>query len=289
MQQLPCRSLLFVPGDSERKIEKSQDCQADILIFDLEDSVPASGKPAARKLLGKILGQPFDSRKFVRVNGLNTGLIDEDLDAIMHTPPEAIVLPKCESQCDIQRLSDKLDQLEADRGHAIGTVRILPVATETARAVRNLMRSDWSHPRLTGLTWGAEDIAADIGSFGNRDENGVYTGVYQLARDICLLAAREARVNAIDTAFVDFKDQPRFAAECAASYKAGFDGKIAIHPAQVPTINKAFTPSEEQAAWARQVIALLDHADNGVAELNGQMIDMPHRKNAERILRSVVS
>lgn len=288
MAHLLNRSLLFVPGDSDRKIEKSRNCGADVLIFDLEDSVSASGKPAARILIEKVLRQPFDSRKFVRVNGQQTGMIDDDLDAIMEAPPEVVVLPKCESYDDIQWLSEKLKRLEIDRGHAVGAVKILPVATETAAAVRNLMRSDWSHPRLVGLTWGAEDIAADIGSFGNREE-GVYTGVYQLARDVCLLAAREASVEAIDTAFVDFKDQDRFAVECAASFKAGFDGKIAIHPTQVSTINEAFTPSHEQTTWARQVISLLDHAGNGVAELNGQMIDMPHRKNAERILRSVVS
>jgi len=282
------RSLLFVPGDSERKIAKAASFGADILIFDLEDSVAAKNKEAGRAVTREALTQDFGARKYVRVNGLDTGLTDGDLDAVMDNPPETIILPKCASLADIQLLSDKLTSRERERGLAIGTITVLPVATESAVALRNLMRSDWAHPRLTGLMWGAEDISADIGAFVNR-EDGEYTGVFKLARDVCFLAAREAGVLAIDTPFVNFKDEAACRAECEASYRAGFDGKVAIHPSQVAIINEAFTPNADQIDWAHRVIEALSGGESGVAVLDGQMLDMPHQRNAERILAAAGS
>jgi citrate lyase subunit beta/citryl-CoA lyase len=275
------RSLLFVPGDSHRKIERSADSAADAVILDLEDSVHPAAKPDARLVVAEAMQKPMQKRRMVRINPLGTDEFGKDLEAINGTPPEAIVLPKCSSLSDIITVSNWLDAM----GWSAGRVKLLPVATESARAIRNLMRSDWSHPRLIGLTWGAEDIAADIGALENRVD-GAYTGVYCLARELCLLAAREAEVLALDTAFMDVRDLESCAKESAHSYSAGFDGKLAVHPAQIDVINRAFTPGEAQVDWAHRVLEALKRSGEGVAVLDGRMIDMPHQRSAEKILKS---
>ena len=273
------RSILFVPGDSPRKIARSGDSGADALLFDLEDSVAPGARAEARRITVEALATPRPMPVFVRVNARGSGWLEADLDALADAAPPVVVLPKCEGPRDIAAVAEMLDA----RGMT-GTA-LLPLATETARAVRSLMRADWSHPRLWGLTWGAEDIAADLGALTNR-EGGAHAGVFALARDLCLLAAREAGVRAIDTVFTDIRDTEACAAEAAQSFRAGFDGKLAIHPAQVPVINAAFTPDADQIDWARRAIAALDGAGEGVAVLDGRMIDRPHRRSAERILRA---
>ena len=282
MSVAPLRSILFVPGDSPRKIERGAESAADALILDLEDSVHPDAKAQARLVVADALRSPSRLRRIVRVNALDSGHFEQDLQALVADPPEAVVLPKCASWHDIEAASKQLDAV----GLAIDRVRLLPVATETARALRNLMRSDWSHPRLLGLTWGAEDIAADLGALTNR-EDGVYTGVFCLARDVCLLAAREAGVLALDTAFIDVRDVQGCELEARRAFRAGFDGKLAIHPAQIDPINRAFTPSAEQIDWAHRVLEALDRSGEGVASLDGRMIDMPHQRSAMKILRSV--
>jgi citrate lyase subunit beta/citryl-CoA lyase len=282
MSDAPLRSVLFVPGDSPRKIERGAESQADALILDLEDSVHPDAKAQARQVVADALKTPIRLRRIVRVNALDSGHFEQDVQALASHPPEAVVLPKCAAWSDIESASRQLEAvgLPADR------VRLLPVVTETARALRNLMRSDWSHPRLLGLTWGAEDIAADIGALTNR-EDGAYTGVFCLARDLCLLAAREAGVLALDTAFMDVRDVQGCEQEARRSFRAGFDGKLAIHPSQIDPINRAFTPAAEQIDWAYRVLEALDRSGEGVALLDGRMIDRPHQRSAERILRSV--
>jgi len=284
MSTLPLRSLLFVPGDSQRKIDRAAESAADAIILDLEDSVHPAAKADARLVVAAALTTSIRSRRIVRVNALGSAYFQEDIASLRANPPEAIILPKCASWQDIEDASKHLEAA----GLAVDRVRILPVATESARALRNLMRSDWSHQRLLGLTWGAEDISADIGSLTNR-EDGVYTGVYCLARDVCLLAAREAGVLALDTAFVDVRDVAGCGSEAARSYRAGFDGKLAIHPAQIEPINQAFTPSAEQIEWAHRVLEALERSGEGVALLDGKMIDMPHQRSAEKILRAADS
>jgi len=267
------RSWLFVPGDSARKIDKARGTGADILIYDLEDSVAPDAKPDARALVAQTLA----GRRVpvcVRVNPLSTDAFNADLDALSAAPPPLIMLPKCEGPQDIATAAQSL----ADRG--MGS-RLVVLATETARGIRSLMRSDWSHPRLAGITWGAEDLAADIGALTNKGPEG-YEGVFALARDLCLLAAKEAGVWAIDTVYVDTHDSEGCTAEGAASFATGFDGKMAIHPAQVPAIHAAFSPTEAQVTHAQRILAALDGA--GVAVLDGRMIDRPHARAAEKIL-----
>ncbi len=272
------RSWLFVPGDDARKLEKSLGSGADALIVDLEDSVTPARKPEARRVAADFLARPAPMPRFVRVNALDTGLTEADVAAVAPAGPEGYVLPKCEGRADLDRLSALLDR------HGAHQAGIVSIATETVRALRRLLREDWSHPRLVGLTWGGEDLAADLGATANRDAAGAYLGPFRLAREAALLAAKEAGVAAIDSVFTDFRDFEGLAAEAREGAATGFDGKLAIHPAQVAPIQAAFTPSDESVAWARRVIEATENAGAGVASLDGRMIDAPHVKTARKIL-----
>jgi len=273
------RSWLFVPGDSARKIARAAGSGADALILDLEDAVAPDAKPAARALVAEALAQPAPMPRFVRVNALPTGLAAADVAAVARAGPAGWLLPKCEGADDITALAGLIDAAGGDPA-----APILALATETARGVMNLMRSDWSHPRLGGLTWGAEDLAADLGASANRGPDGSYLGPFRLARDLTLLAARDAGVAAVDSVFTDIADPAGLAAEAGLAAALGFDGKMAIHPAQIPVIHQALTPDPAQLDWARRVLAALDAAGSGVARLDGRMLDRPHRLQAERLL-----
>lgn len=272
------RSLLFVPGDSERKLARAPEAGADALIYDLEDSVAPDRKEAARALVAGVLADRGPAGACVRVNALSTGLLPGDLDALAAKPPALVMLPKCEGPQDIAAAA----QAMSDRG--MGTSRLLPLATETARGLRMLLRADWTHPRLAGLTWGAEDLSADLGALANREPDGSFGGVFALARDLCLLAAREAGVWAIDTVFTDTRDGQGCEAEARHAFLAGFDGKMAIHPAQVERIHAGFRPDEARLDEARRIVAAMQAAGTGVAVLDGRMIDRPHLRAAERLL-----
>jgi citrate lyase subunit beta/citryl-CoA lyase len=280
------RSLLFVPGDSERKLDKGLHSGADALILDLEDSVSAANKPAARELsrdfiVDRTMGGP---KLIVRVNDLTTGLTDDDLAAVMAARPDAIMLPKCSGYADLEHLSAKLRVHEADHGLDDGATKIIPLITETGASV--LAASTYrAHQRLGALTWGAEDLSADIGASATRDETGAYTDLFRLARAVTLLAASAAQAAAIDTVFPNFRDVDGFRADCVAGIRDGFTGRMAIHPAQVPIINEVFTPSVEAIAHARAVIEAFMAAGNpGVVAIDGAMYDRPHLKRAERLI-----
>jgi citrate lyase subunit beta/citryl-CoA lyase len=280
------RSLLFVPGDSERKIAKGLACAADALILDLEDSVAPDRKPAARELCRATLeaqsGQPH---LFVRINALDTADAVQDLAAIVRGRPFGIMLPKCRGAAEVARLSDMLTALEARDGAPPGATRILPIATETGAAMFGLgSYVDCHLPRLFGMLWGGEDLAADIGAETNRDPAGHYAPAYQLARSLCLLGAAAAGVAPIDAVFTDFRDQAGLLAEAQEAARSGFVGKAAIHPDQVETINRAFTPSAAALAHAARVVAAFGGANAGVAALDGKMLDRPHYRAALRVL-----
>jgi citrate lyase subunit beta / citryl-CoA lyase len=284
------RSLLFVPGDSARKLEKGLAAGADALIIDLEDSVAASGKDEARRVTAGFLREAGTAAErpllYVRVNGLATGQTDADLDGIMPGRPDGIVLPKAVGGRDAQHLGAKLAVREASCGHPDGVTRILPIATETAAGVFALGTFAGSSPRLSGLTWGGEDLSADLGAEANRGPDGAYTDPYRLARALTLLGAAAAEVDAVDTVYTNFRDLDGLAAECRDARRDGFVAKIAIHPAQVAVINEAFTPSADTLAWARRVVELFAAQPGaGVIGLDGEMLDRPHLKRAERLLR----
>ena len=281
------RSLLFVPGDSAAKIAKSTGVAADVLIFDLEDSVAAARRSDARKMVVEHLeANPSEraSQFFVRINPLDTADALLDLQAIMPGVPDGIVLPKPRGVEDVLALSTTLDQLEAALGLTPDSTRIIPVATETPSAIFKLGSYVHAGSRLAGLTWGAEDLSAAVGAIGYKEE-GQWTPPYQLARSLCLFAASAAEVAPIDTLHADFSDQAGLALAARRARRDGFQGMLAIHPAQVPIINAAFTPSAEEIAHAEAVVAVFAaNPDAGVASLDGKMLDRPHLVQARKIL-----
>ncbi|MGO4406126.1 CoA ester lyase [Bosea sp. RAF48] len=283
------RSLLFVPGDSPKKQLKGLESSADALILDLEDSVALDAKPQAREITRAFLDatRPLPKRPLliVRINGLATGMSDADLDAVMPGAPDAIMLPKSEGGADVGHLAAKIAVREAESDLPDGTTRIVPITTENAKGIFGLGSYSRSSHRLMALTWGAEDLSADLGAEANRLEDGSYTDPYRLARALTLFGATAAQVEAIDTVFTNFRDEAAFRAECLAARRDGFTGKMAIHPAQVAPINEIFSPSPAALAKAEQIVALFAaNPGAGVIGLDGEMLDRPHLVRAQRLL-----
>ena len=282
------RSLLFVPGDSERKLEKGFGAGADVVIVDLEDSVAPQNKALAREIAARFIAErraQTGSVIYVRVNDLSTGLTDDDLAAVVAARPDGIMLPKSNSGQDVQHLSAKLRVREAEHGLADGAIKILPIITETPAGVLAAATYAGASARLAALTWGAEDLSAAIGARTARDERGRYTDVFRFARTMTILAAGAAEVAAIDTVFPNFRDMAAFEAECLEAERDGFTGKMAIHPDQVPVINAAFTPSAEAVRHSAAIVAAFAAAGNpGVVGIDGKMVDRPHLRLAERLL-----
>ena len=287
---LPIRSFLFIPGDSEKKLGKVDGVGADAFILDLEDAVAVARKPVAREMVPAFIkGRPRAERKsqlWVRVNPLDTPWTLEDLAAIVPVAPDGIMLPKVNGPEDVAQVSHYLSALEAASGVEQGSIRILPVATETA--VSPFRLGDYAAAGLTrlyGLTWGAEDLSSAIGASGNTDANGEWTHTYKMVRSLCLLGAHAAGGEAVDTLYVDFRDPDGLRASCKAARAEGFSGRVAIHPAQVDIINESFSPSADEVDFARRVIDLFAaNPDAGTLGLDGKMLDIPHLKQAERTL-----
>ena len=279
------RSLLFVPADSERKLTRGLESGADALILDLEDSVAPGNRPAARKLARQFLeaNGPEKARRYVRINPLASGLALDDLASTVAGRPDGILLPKCVPE-DVRILDHYLAAFETASGAPVGAIRIIAIATETARAMFQLGSYAGTSARLEAITWGAEDLSADIGG-NNRTLAGDYDGPYRLARSLCLLAAAATEVVAIDTIYTDFRDPDGLRAECAAAKRSGFAAKMAIHPAQLSIINEAFSVSAEEREWAERVVAAFAAQPNaGTLALDGKMIDKPHLVLARRLL-----
>ena len=287
----PLRSLLFIPGDSDRKLAKIAGCGADAVILDLEDSVAPASKPAARDKVADFL-RAFDRdaagapQLWVRVNPLASGLAETDLAAVVPSRPDGIMLPKPDGPEDCAKLSSLLDHMELAHGVAPGSIGVIPIASETAIAPFRL--GDYAAadlPRLRAITWGAEDLAAALGATGNRGPDGEFLFTFRLVRSLALMAAHAAGVPAIETLHADFRDEAGLAASSRQAFSEGFSGRLAIHPAQVEAINAGFTPSEEEVAFARRVVAAFDAEPGaGVVGLDGRMLDIPHLKAAQRTL-----
>jgi citrate lyase subunit beta / citryl-CoA lyase len=293
MTQVPLRSMLFIPGDSAKKLGKVDDCGADAVILDLEDSVSPENKPLARQLVPAFMKERPPGKRatqlWVRVNPFDTGLTLADLAAVVPGVPDGIMQPKTDTPEDVRRLSYYLDALEAAHGIAPGSIKILPVATETAVAPFHLGAfASAGLDRLLGITWGAEDLAAAIGASTNMDGTGEWAFTYKMARSLALLAAHASGVQAIDTLYVDFKDDAGLRTSCRAARAEGFTGRIAIHPAQVAGINESFMPSADEIAHAQRVLAAFAaNPGAGTVGLDGKMIDIPHQKQAEKVLAAV--
>jgi citrate lyase subunit beta/citryl-CoA lyase len=283
------RSLLFVPADGGRKLDKAMASGADAVIIDLEDSVSAEGKAAARLSAGDFLRDAAKvqqrPRLLVRVNGFATGLTDTDLDAVVPARPDFIMLPKADGGASIVHADAKLSAREAIAGLPEGAIKVVAIATETAAALFLAGTYAGASARLAGLTWGAEDLSADLGAETNRDPQGRFLDPYRLARTLCLAGAAAAQVPAIDTIAADFRNMALLRRETEEARRDGFTGKMAIHPAQVPVINEVFTPTADAIAKAHAVIAAFDaNPGKGAVAIEGVMYDRPHLERARQLL-----
>lgn len=277
------RSWLFVPGDRSDRFGKAVASGADALILDLEDSVSPDRKAMARVAVAARLAEPREGPIVaVRINPIGSDFAEADIACLAAHAPDIIMLPKAEGAASIRLLDLALAKHDLDR------TLILPIATETPAAIFQLGSYAGMSVRLGGLTWGAEDLPAAIGAETSRDETGALTAPYELARSLALFAAAAAGVAPIETVYPNFRDEAGLRAYAARAARDGFTGMMAIHPAQVPVINAAFTPSPERIAHARAVVAAFEAAPGvGALQLDGQMIDAPHLAQARRILARI--
>ena len=283
------RSLLFTPADSAKKLDKAMTSGADAIIVDLEDSIAPDGKVKARQSAAAFVKEAVATAArpyiLVRVNGLQTDLTDADLDAIVPAKPDAIMLPKAEGGVSVVHADAKLAVCEAINGLPAGHIKIIALATETAASLFVAGTFAGASARLSGLTWGAEDLSAELGAQANRDAQGRFLDPYRLARTLCLAGAAAAGVPALDTVYVDFRDSDGFRRECEEACRDGFVGKLAIHPAQVPAINEVFTPSADALKRAQAILdAFAASPGAGVVGIGGVMYDRPHLARAQRLL-----
>jgi citrate lyase subunit beta / citryl-CoA lyase len=284
---MPMRSWLFVPGDSEAKLAKATGFGADVVIVDLEDAVAPQAKVYARQTAGSWLDERAGSaQRWVRINALDTPLWREDLAAVMPAAPAGIMVPKAAGPEQLQTLAAELYELEGRFGIPTGTTRLLPLVSETPSAALGIAEyAKAQGPRLAGLTWGAEDLSAALGASRKRGEDGRWTDTFRLVRAMVLLAAHARGVAAIDTLHADFRDLEGLERVANESRADGFAGMLAIHPAQVEVINRAFTPTQAELEEARAIVAAFAaNPDAGALQLDGRMIDQPHLEQARRLL-----
>jgi citrate lyase subunit beta/citryl-CoA lyase len=280
------RSMLFVPGDRPERFAKAAASGADAVILDLEDAVTPEHRPAARAEVARWLetaerGVPV----WVRINPVATDDALADMAAVIDARPDGIVLPKARDGADVHRVDHWLESLEARCGYERGSIGLLPLITESAGALLNAASFTALPDRVVGLTWGAEDLAADVGASANRTGDGEYELTFAMARSFCLLAAAAAGVLAFDTIDTEFRDLAAVERRARASRRRGFVGKLAIHPAQVAPIHAAFQPTVEEIDWAKRVVAAFGASPGaGAVAFEGGMLDRPHLRQAERIL-----
>ena len=268
------RSWLFVPADSEKKIAKAIESDADAVIFDLEDSVLPARKGEAREILKALPERSGGPGWWVRINPIGSEFHKDDLEMISRGDIDGIVLPKAESGADIVQLS-----------HRTGVIPIHAIVTETAASLFSLLSYRDPKSPLAAMSWGAEDLSAALGASTKYDENGDLAFTYRLARSLCLAGAVAAGVQPVDGVFADFRDGDGLKREAEAARREGFTGKLAIHPAQVPIINTAFTPSADEVGHAEAIVAAFEAQPGaGVLSVDGKMVDRPHLLQARLIL-----
>ena len=277
------RSLLFVPADSEKKLAKARGSAADALILDLEDSVAAENRPKARALVQEFLTEKHRQSIWVRINPLGSEDFIRDVEAMVASQPAGFVVPKPDGPHVLNVIDAHILTRESLAELPAGSIKLMPVATETPTAVLSLGDYRSPPPRLAALTWGAEDLSAALGGAGNRDEDGEFLLTFKIVRTLCLIAAKAAGVEAIETLHANFRDAAGLERAARAAQREGFTGMLAIHPDQVDTINAAFTPSAADVEHARKVVAAFA-AGAGVASLDGKMLDQPHLKQAQHVL-----
>lgn len=283
------RSLLFVPADAGAKLDKAMASGADAVIIDLEDSISPERKPAAREAARDYLkahtGKAERPRLFVRINGLDTGMTDADLGAIVPGKPDAVLFPKAEGGASVVHLDAKLTAQEAIAGVAEGSIKVLAQNVESAAGLFMAGTFKNVSPRLIGMTWGPEDLSAELGAESNRDDKGFLTEPYRFARSVCLFGAAAAKLPAIETVYVDFRNSEGLRQDTIEARRDGFTGRLAIHPAQVPVINEVFTPTAEQIEKAKAIVAAFAaNPGAGAIGIDGKMFDRPHLVRAQRLL-----
>jgi citrate lyase subunit beta/citryl-CoA lyase len=283
------RSLLFVPADGGSKLDKAMASGADAVIIDLEDSITVERKDAARASARDFLKNAHAAkdrpRLLVRINGLDTGMTDADLEAIMPGKPDAIVFPKAEGGTSVVHLDAKLNVREALLDIPEGTTKIVAQAVESAAGMFLAGTFRGASERLIGMTWGPEDLSAELGAESNREPDGTLTEPYRLARSMCLYGAAAAKLPAIETVYVDFRNTEGLRRDTEAARRDGFTGRLAIHPAQVPVINAVFTPTSEQIEKAKAVVAAFAAQPGaGAVGIDGKMYDRPHLARAQALL-----
>jgi citrate lyase subunit beta / citryl-CoA lyase len=286
------KSLLFVPADGGSKLDKAMASGADAIIIDLEDSISPERKGQARaaalEFLKSAVTKTQRPRLLVRINGLDTGMTDADLDAVVAGKPDAIVFPKAEGAASVVHLDAKLTAREAIAGLPEGSIKILAQAVESAAGLFAAGTFRNASARLIGLTWGPEDLSAELGAEANRDADGQLTEPYRLARNMCLFGAAVAKLPAIETVYVDFRNSEGLRRDTQEARRDGFSGRLAIHPAQVPVINDVFTPTPEQIEKAKLVIAAFAAQPGaGAVGIDGKMFDRPHLIRAQKLLESL--
>jgi citrate lyase subunit beta/citryl-CoA lyase len=283
------RSLLFVPADGGFKLGKAMASGADAVIVDLEDSIAPERKEMARKaaldFLNAEAGKKDRPRLLVRINGLDTGMIDADLDGVVPGRPDAILFPKAEGGASVVHLDAKLTAREAIAGLPEGSIKVLAQSVESAKGLFLAGTFRDCSKRLIGMTWGPEDLSAELGAEANREPDGTLTEPYRLARSICLFGAAAAKVPAIETIHVDFRNEDVLRRDTEMARRDGFAGRLAIHPAQVAVINAVFTPTREQIEKAKVVVAAFAaHPGAGTVGIDGKMYDRPHLLRAQALL-----
>jgi len=286
-EAIAARSWLFAPGDSEKKMTKAMEGEADIVLIDLEDAVAPDSKAAARPMVHDFIAANPEQRGrlWVRINPLDGPHTLDDLVAIMPARPGGIMLPKVYGRQDVETLDRYLEALEVANGIEQGSTPVIVLITETAEAMFHT--GDYKGaPRVVALTWGAEDLADSIGASSNKNADGSYSFTYELARSLTVLGAATAGVTAIETISADFKDLDALRARAEKVRRDGYRGMMAIHPAQIPVINEAFTPTEAEIAEAQEIVDIFAaHPGVGAIGWKGGMLDRPYLARAERLLR----
>ena len=268
-------------------LERAADLPADALILDLEDAVPPEDKPLARaRVADWLAANPRRARRLVRINPLDTPWGAEDLAMAVAAGVDALMVPKVSTRADLERVDELCAASEADGGLEPGAIGVIAIASETPRAVLRVEEIA-DGPRIAGLTWGSEDLSAALGATRTRDAEGRHLPVFALSQQLVLLAAHAAGVAAVDSVYTDFRDVAGLTVEATAAAATGFTGKLTIHPAQIEPINRAFTPSEQELADARELLEAYElhrQAGRGAFAHEGQMIDAPHIARAQALL-----
>ncbi|MEI8360381.1 MAG: hypothetical protein RL698_302 [Pseudomonadota bacterium] len=288
------RSLLFVPGDDQHKIDKACRVGADSLILDLEDAVVPDHKASARERVRDALRtmETHGTERLVRINPIETGLALDDLTVTMAGHPDGYVIPKLRSEDDVRFIDRALSTLEAITHRPQGSVGLVLLATETPEAILNIRRIAQASLRSVAMMWASEDLSNAIGARRSRKADGSIPDVFTFARSACLLAAAAVGIEPLDMPFFDFHDDAGLEREALEAAEVGFTGKAAIHPAQVPIINRVFIPTPEEVAEANALLAAATEAfarGQAAFVFQGAMVDAPHINRARKIVARAAS